>query len=265
MQKPIKSIALIFGVFALSLLVGYLVLAWTEPTQAPPDENVPTPLNVGDITQTKTGALNIMGNVGIGTTNPTQTLHINGITRFRTNNYPAEYFTLYDDGTNRYVAGIDTAGWYLATGDRGFTVRPYVGSLGTPWLTIQNSGNVGIGATSPQALLHVGGGTDAPGQIVTSLIVTRNAPSALSVRDSANNVEAQVYAGPGEVVLGSLTNHYVDLKTNNQTVMRLTTDRNVGIGTTNPTEKLEVDGKIKLGNALIYWDSAYNRLVIKVQ
>ncbi len=53
MEKT-KSIALILGVLAMSILVGYIVLVWTEPTTTPPGDNVPVPLNVGNVAQNVT-------------------------------------------------------------------------------------------------------------------------------------------------------------------------------------------------------------------
>jgi len=54
-----KIIALAFGVLVVSFAVGFYVFAWQEPTEAPPEGNVPTPLNVGDVAQTKEGDLTI--------------------------------------------------------------------------------------------------------------------------------------------------------------------------------------------------------------
>lgn len=62
--------------------VNMAVLAWQEPVQPPPQGNVSTPLNVGNVGQSKIGGLILntggaqvglliqQGNVGIGTTNP---------------------------------------------------------------------------------------------------------------------------------------------------------------------------------------------------
>ena len=52
-----QAVALTSGVLAVCFLMGYIVLAWTEPTQAPPGGNVPTPLNTGNVGQSKEGGL----------------------------------------------------------------------------------------------------------------------------------------------------------------------------------------------------------------
>ncbi|MFH1575628.1 MAG: hypothetical protein ABIB55_01620 [Candidatus Nealsonbacteria bacterium] len=63
MQKLIspKSIALTFGVLVICFLAVFYVIAWTEPTEAPPEGNVEAPINVSDTAQTKQGNLTING------------------------------------------------------------------------------------------------------------------------------------------------------------------------------------------------------------
>lgn len=57
-----KQIAFVLSVIVLSLLVGYAVSrAWSEPTEAPPEGNVPAPINVGEGYQVKAGALRLDG------------------------------------------------------------------------------------------------------------------------------------------------------------------------------------------------------------
>lgn len=90
MQKT-KSTPILLGVLVMSFLVGYLVLAWEEPKAAPPDENVPTPLNTSINAQAKEGALVVgvnsglttglvvqYGKVGIGATIPGYRLDVAG-------------------------------------------------------------------------------------------------------------------------------------------------------------------------------------------
>ena len=74
-----KIIPILPQIIASLFLTGFIVFAWTEPSQTPPNGNVPAPLNVGDNSQTKTGNLNIMGNLGIGTDNPQAKLEVNGL------------------------------------------------------------------------------------------------------------------------------------------------------------------------------------------
>jgi len=52
-----RGISLILSVFVMSFFVGYFVLSWTEPAQAPPDGNVDAPITKGSSFDTKTGGI----------------------------------------------------------------------------------------------------------------------------------------------------------------------------------------------------------------
>jgi len=70
--------------------VNGFILAWTSPSASPPDDNAPAPLNVSATGQSKAGGLILntggavtglivdQGNVGIGTTSPTEKLDVDG-------------------------------------------------------------------------------------------------------------------------------------------------------------------------------------------
>ena len=90
-----KSIKTFFILLALSILVvaGQGILAFTAPTATPPSGNTNPPLNDSPSDQTKTGGLALgslavtggsalMGNVGIGTTTPSASLHILGVNQY---------------------------------------------------------------------------------------------------------------------------------------------------------------------------------------
>ena len=70
MNKAIspKIVALTFGVSVICFAVAFYVIAWQEPTQAPPGGNVPTPINVGPTGQSKVGGLIL--NTGDATHDP---------------------------------------------------------------------------------------------------------------------------------------------------------------------------------------------------
>jgi len=56
-RKTWEGLALILGVLIMSFLIGYLVFAWTEPTQFPPGGNVEAPLNTSNTPQEKPARL----------------------------------------------------------------------------------------------------------------------------------------------------------------------------------------------------------------
>ena len=63
LQKPIS---LILGVVIISLTLSFWVIAWTEPSQPPPDGNAASPLNVSETGQTKQGWLSTMESLWVG-------------------------------------------------------------------------------------------------------------------------------------------------------------------------------------------------------
>ena len=87
-SREILKITIVGGI-----LLVVQAFAFTEPSVAPPGDNVPAPLNVGDKWQDKAQGLGLAGlstqgltalatnaayNVGVGTISPTQKLHVVG-------------------------------------------------------------------------------------------------------------------------------------------------------------------------------------------
>ena len=69
-----KIIAKNFIVAACALVVSlglcFVIMAWSEPGAMPPEGNISAPINTEVISQTKSGGLNILGNIGIGVPAP---------------------------------------------------------------------------------------------------------------------------------------------------------------------------------------------------
>ena len=92
MKKQIspKLVSLIFAILVISFAIAFYVVAWEEPGSVPPGGNVPAPLNTSSEAQAKIGGLLLntggypnglivdQGNVGIGTTSPSQKLDVVG-------------------------------------------------------------------------------------------------------------------------------------------------------------------------------------------
>ena len=160
------------------------------------------------------------GNVGIGTTSPATKLHISDAStpevriEDTTNN---RYLSLYQNNSNSYVQSSLNSALVLSTHGANERMR------------ITTAGNVGIGTTSPDHLLQVESSGNAEIQ---------------AQRASGAGVLIQAQSAVG--VVGTNTNHRLDLKTNSSTRATISTSGNFGIGTTSPGEKLDVDGDIKL-------------------
>jgi hypothetical protein len=83
-----RRISLILGVVIMSLAVGYLAVAWSDAPGAPPTcpsgyPGCDAPVHVGSTGQTKAGGLNILGSVGIGTSDVgAKTLKVQGDVEF---------------------------------------------------------------------------------------------------------------------------------------------------------------------------------------
>ncbi len=108
----------------------------------------------------------------------------------------------------------------------------------------QSASNVGIGTTSPSQKFHVEGRSLIQGDAGYLFDIQEN---------SANKVRFQVYVDANEVDLVSgydTTAKPMRLYTANTPRIHIAIDGNVGIGTTNPGYKLEVNGSTRITGSL---------------
>jgi len=250
--RTIKFLGLTLGIALSIFAISLAVYAWTAPTAAPPGDNVPAPINVGTTTQTKAGALGVGGvftantavhlavgggNVGIGTTAPGARLTVS------TSVVNEPGIMLIDDGGARIKTVAELGGGgYNPMSTPGAIGIIYHGSGGQntgslmigQWSTsargikIDSTGNVGIGMTSPDARLHV----DGTGRLL------QLTSSGFGTLYAGSDVNAPWF--------GTATNHDLRIITNATEKMRITSGGNVGIGTTTPTARLDIEGQIRI-------------------
>jgi hypothetical protein len=100
-------------------------------------------------------------------------------------------------------------------------------------LIFDNGTNVGIGAASPSTLLQVG----------TNFKVTNDAVTTWGPTNSMGLLSWDTNLA----IIGGTANTAVQFRANNAEFMRLTTSGNLGIGITNPSQKLEVYNNVNAG------------------
>lgn len=200
------------------------------------------------------------GNVGIGTTSPSQKLDVYGVAVFGTNT--GRYTTIGGSSGTMYTQG-EAGGWafgHHAKGSSG-TDRGGFGWLGssndisyyyigaayntaTMYITSGSNGAVGIGTASPTARLTVSGSVHlgSYSSLNTVNIENRTGKGIFTIStDGVNN------AGGTTLTYSWSDGGHGPLKFNNASneVMRLTAAGNVGIGTSNPTlGTLQVNGNV---------------------
>lgn len=123
-----------------------------------------------------------------------------------------------------------------------------------------NTGNVGIGTTTPTALLEVKKSQNAGTGIIIDNPFTSASNAAISVLTlkqsganrfhiaSINDNNTTHIGGPGTVQLWNFANAPMIFANNNTETMRLSATGNLGIGVTAPTDKLHVRGTTRFEN-----------------
>jgi len=189
--------------------------------------------------------------LGIGTSSPATQFHIvnadDAVARIESNGSESS-----DDARLEIKT---TNGTFTIQNDRSLGTSgalTFAGNTSDNLVIDHNSGNVGIGTSSPNAPLEINGGTAMSGGWGRSLLLRHNFP--VMVFQSEYSTDA--YAGIGydnttgmQFMVNSPT---IDLFANSQTpAMIILDNKNVGIGITDPDQALEIGagGKLKLSRA----------------
>ncbi len=214
------------------------------------------------------------GRLGIGATSPSTLLHLKGTTNFnflriensatalsQGDNIGAIQFYNNDgtDNTPAVAASINaTAGPSGGEGRLEFkTQLASEGGNPSTSMIIDQIGRVGIGTTSPNAQLEVNSdGSINQGAEIRLQHANNNVTDIVSTVNFANNIGsvAMIQAGTN----GANNNGYISMFTDDAGVsserLRINHDGNVGIGTTSPNDKLEINAEGN-SNAIGAYDS----------
>ncbi len=172
------------------------------------------------------------GNVGIGTLTPSQKLSVAGTIESTTGGFK------FPDGTIQATA---------ATGSSTSTSTTSTGWTESGGNIYRTSGFVGIGTQNPGAILHV------VGNDVIFSDANRNQHMGFQIYDGKADIRTS-YLGTGPSLPLTFSTYY---NTSMQERVRIDITGNVGIGTTNPQGKLDVNGTIYQRGAEIHADYVF--------
>ena len=179
---------------------------------------------VSDGLNVDTGTLSVdstNNRVGIGNTSPTEKLHVQGTalmssSKLSTNNGTTYWDIRRDSSTGHFVISDDGLGDVV-------TIK-------------QDSGNVGIGTSSPDRKLHINESASATSNFIHMTTAATGA--------SGSNGFLVGIGSAGNAELWNYEAQPIIFATSSSERMRIDSSGSVGIGTTSPSEALHVTGNI---------------------
>lgn len=187
------------------------------------------------------------GNVGIGTTSPGYKLSVyeantaeSVSARFETTHPNLNYILLKNGGGsyNHYLQ-TNSNSLALSADENGSSGIIYLKTNNTTALTVNSSQNVGIGTTSPSSKLHI----SSAGETTLTIDSTSSGTARINLTGAGGGAGA-ITSTIGGLYLNASGNNPMTFSTSGSERVRIAGDGSVGIGTTNPSQKLSVVGAV---------------------
>jgi hypothetical protein len=177
---------------------------------------------------------------------------INPIMQLGTNNY---YDATLGDTyvvtaqAAKYSQDQGTHKWYIAPSGTAGNAITF-----TQAMTLDASGNLGIGTASPTQKLDV-----VASGAATAIRVATTSSHAAFLEASSNNatVRTRLQANTTEAFTGTLSNHPFFFQTNGTERIRIDANGKLGIATSTPTGNLSVVTTSSAGSSIGSWNSSY--------
>jgi hypothetical protein len=197
--------------------------------------------------------------LGIGTSTPSTKLQVNG------NVYlgGAARNIYADNGSGIFFNGLNNFGSGIYSDGSGTALKFQTSSADR--MTLDSSGNLGIGTSSPGYKLHVSSTASTAGYFTGTGAVTTIDLDNTNANGWGSNIAIRTggtaagYFGTIGSLLGNTTqdlavyatagNGFRVYTNGNNERMRLDSSGNLGIGTSSPAQKLDVVGSAQIGNA----------------
>jgi len=210
-------------------------------------------------------------NVGIGTSSPSEKLRVtstgtNEIRSHSSSSGDARVGFWAEGAAYNYIQTVRSSGALSFFAD----LQIFNNSSGTERARIDSSGNVGIGTSSPTAGYKLNISDTTAKTQITSTTGTNLAWSLWNntggsvIAGIESSAGGSIFSGTGaySAVFGHSGGYPVSFATSNAERLRITSAGDVGIGTTSPSQKLQVDGAIIIGNygsnQYLYFDGTTN-------